>query len=821
MDPISKKDFKYARLFTADTGEYTTDPNREDLVMGPQTARRFEENADDCAVTVCCITYNQEAYIAQALESFVCQKTNFRFKVFVGEDHGPDGTADIVREYAKKYPDIIVPFCREQNMGAQANLIDLINRANSPYIAFCEGDDYWIDEYKLQKQFDYMQANPKLRVCFTRTEIEAPEDWALRSYYKQDSKGRMIMPETIPGCKMPKGFVDATYYIYNIPIHTSTHFYRWNYDLYIPDWFYEGVEGAFPIMMMQMGLGLSAVLPDVTSVYRRSDVGVLMYSNKAEHFLSTRMDYIRFLSNVRDYFVEYYDSLGLVSFNNRIKAEAYNYLSSAISADDDEAIRAFVEKYPQAFRVALGSYLSFYRDSRALINAATWDGYRLIAGRKRYRLLLRPYGKAVVFADKCEKKGKQLVKSLKKPVSWACYWGYSVLPKKKNRWAITNFKGRGYFDNAKYFYEYVTEHHPEIELTWFTKDKKVYEQLTEEHKPVLKFRSLKGILSLATSAVAVVDHNVMSDFGCVYGFNHRTKVVQLWHGVGFKAMGDGKEVKTVQFPGVQYSYDILPQPGDSAAVRARKAIKYFFTAYSRELFERYFLFVCPGQERIDMIAKVWNIPMSQCFMAGHPRDINSYRLKPDPAHPKVMYAPTFRYEREKEVDLLNQCIEAFPAIQKLMEEVDGYFVLRLHPLTWRNYSAKLVMAMKPYDRISRDEEKDVYTSLGTYDIVISDYSSISLDFAVLDRPTVYYCPDIQWFRDTQAGFNLDFEGSIPGPIVYDWSDVLRCVRAYLDDPSLDSDMRKERIRYFFDLSVNGEDNSERITQEIKRRLGIG
>ena len=156
-----------------------------------------------------------------------------------------------------------------------------------------------------------------------------------------------------------------------------------------------------------------------------------------------------------------------------------------------------------------------------------------------------------------------------------------------------------------------------------------------------------------------------------------------------------------------------------------------------------------------------------------------------------------------------------------MEEVDGYFVLRLHPLTWRNYSAKLVMAMKPYDRISRDEEKDVYTSLGTYDIVISDYSSISLDFAVLDRPTVYYCPDIQWFRDTQAGFNLDFEVSIPGPIVYDWSDVLRCVRAYLDDPSLDSDMRKERIRYFFDLSVNGEDNSERITQEIKRRLGIG
>ena len=820
MDFISKNEFKYARLFAPDTGEYITDAGRDDLVMGPQTARRFEANTDNVAVTVCCITYNQQDYIAQALDSFVCQKTNFRFKVFVGEDHGPDGTADIVREYAAKYPDIIVPFCREQNMGAQANLIDLINRANSPYIAFCEGDDYWTDEYKLQKQFDCMQKNETLRMCFTRTEILAPEDWSLRGYYKEDKQGRMIMPETIPGCKMPKGFVRANYFITAIPIHTSTHFYRWNYDLFIPDWFYEGVEGAFPIMMMQIGLGETAVLPDVTSVYRRSDVGVLMYSNKTEHFLSTRMDYIRFLSNVRDYFVEYYDGFGLMTFNNRIKSEAYNYLSSAVEAEDDEAILRFATLYPESFRVALGAYLSFYKDSRALIGAATWDGYRLITRRKKYRYLLRPYGRAVTLIDKCEQTGKKLLKQMKKPLSWACYWGYAAVPKKKNRWAITSFKGRGYFDNSKYFYEYVNKNHPEIELNWFTKDNAVYQMLTEEHLPVYKFRSLKGIKALASSAVAVVDHNTASDFGCIYGFNHRTKVVQLWHGVGFKAMGDGKEVKTVQFPGVQYSYDILPQPGDSAAVRARKKIKYFFTAYSRELFENYFLFVCPGQERIDMIAKVWNIPMDRCFMAGHPRDILSYTLQPDPAHPKVMYAPTFRYERAKEMELIDRCIAAFPEIQKLMEAVDGYFVLRMHPLTWRNYSAKLVMAMKPYDRISRDTEKDVYDSLGTYNVVISDYSSISLDFAVLGRPAIYYCPDIDWFRATQAGFNLDFEGSIPGPMVHSWTEALEKVRAYLEDPSLDEDMRKERIRYFFDLSVNGPDNSERITQEIKRRLEL-
>ena len=151
---MRKDCFEYATLYDASEERYYTESEREGLVMGPQTQKRYDENDDDCAVTVCCITYKHEHLIRQALDSFLMQKTNFKFKVFVGEDNGPDGTADIIREYAEKYPDIIVPFLRTENMGAQTNLIDLCNHAKSPYIAFCEGDDYWIDEYNLQKQFD-------------------------------------------------------------------------------------------------------------------------------------------------------------------------------------------------------------------------------------------------------------------------------------------------------------------------------------------------------------------------------------------------------------------------------------------------------------------------------------------------------------------------------------------------------------------------------------------------------------------------------------------------------------------------------------------
>ena len=92
---------------------------------GEDSIIRCRNNDDDVMVTVVCITYNHELYIAEALESFVSQITNFKFKVFVGDDCSTDSTPKIVQKYAEKYPDIIVPFLREENMGGMGkrNLI--------------------------------------------------------------------------------------------------------------------------------------------------------------------------------------------------------------------------------------------------------------------------------------------------------------------------------------------------------------------------------------------------------------------------------------------------------------------------------------------------------------------------------------------------------------------------------------------------------------------------------------------------------------------------------------------------------------------------
>jgi len=818
-----KKDFKYATLYQPEDGSFCTDGSREGLVMGPETAKRFEEN-DDCAVTVCCITYKHEELIRSALDSFLMQKTNFKFKVFVGEDCGPDGTADIVREYAEKYPDIIVPFIREKNMGAQANLIDLCNHATSPYIAFCEGDDYWVDEYKLQKQYDYMQANSEMRVCYSRAEISAPDDWFLRSWFKENKQGRLIFPDCEPLYKLKTDPIGASDCVWVFPVHTATVFYRWNYDVQIPDWYYTGIIGDHPIFLMQLGEGKAGFLPDVMSVYRRSDVGVYMSNDMDEHFMKTRIDHVRWMSGMLEWYSKYQEEYPKVAFENRIKLEAFNYLRTALKFDDYEAVQIFFSSYPEAAKMSLNAYLSFYADSRAITRTCGWEGYQLLVYHRVYRQILRPVVLFLKIVHKCKLGCKALAVGLgkiaKDILSWICYWRYSLTPKKKNLWAITGFRGNVYMDNAKYFYEYILEHYPEIDIRWMTNDDDVYAMLKEEGKPVCKFGTKEGRKVLSHAYIAITDHNIMSDYTPLDGFNNKTKVVQLWHGVGFKAMGDGKNVKLVRERGVRYSDDILVKPGDNLFKKLWKKVKYFFCAHRRELFEKYFLFVCPGQERIDMIAKIWNISDESIFMAGHPRDILLHQMKPDLAHPKVLYAPTFRYNPVKELEMVDQCIKAFDAIEEMMEKVNGQFVIRLHPHTWRNYHTKLLHIMTKYQHISLDQEKDVYTSLGEYSVIISDYSSISLDFAMLDRPTVYHCADYKWFVQNEAGFNLDFPNVIPGPMTSNWEETLERVKEYCENPQKDSDLRQEKIKYFFDQSVNGPDNSARIVDEIKRRIQL-
>ncbi len=123
-------------------------------------------------VSIGCITYNHAPYIRQCLEGFLMQKTTFPFEIIINDDCSTDGTTEIVKEYADKYPDLIIPIFHEENQyqkgvrGIYAKFV--YPKVRGKYIALCEGDDYWIDPLKLQKQVDFLEEHPECSMCFHR-----------------------------------------------------------------------------------------------------------------------------------------------------------------------------------------------------------------------------------------------------------------------------------------------------------------------------------------------------------------------------------------------------------------------------------------------------------------------------------------------------------------------------------------------------------------------------------------------------------------------------------------------------------------------------
>ncbi len=116
-------------------------------------------------VSVVMITYNHGKYIETAIKGVLAQKCNFDFELIIGDDCSTDGTTNVIIDFYKKYPHIITPNIHKENLGPHANFKSTYKKATAEYIAICEGDDYWTDALKLQKQIDFLEANSDFVMC--------------------------------------------------------------------------------------------------------------------------------------------------------------------------------------------------------------------------------------------------------------------------------------------------------------------------------------------------------------------------------------------------------------------------------------------------------------------------------------------------------------------------------------------------------------------------------------------------------------------------------------------------------------------------------
>ena len=126
-------------------------------------------------VSICCLTFNHVSYVLQALDGFLMQKTSFDYEIIIHDDASTDGTQEIIKAYQENYPEIIKPILQSENQyskGIKPIFKYVFPRAQGKYIALCEGDDYWTDPLKLQKQVDFLEANKEYSLCYHRVNLE-------------------------------------------------------------------------------------------------------------------------------------------------------------------------------------------------------------------------------------------------------------------------------------------------------------------------------------------------------------------------------------------------------------------------------------------------------------------------------------------------------------------------------------------------------------------------------------------------------------------------------------------------------------------------
>lgn len=142
------------------------------------------------AVSVFMITYNHERFVGEAIQSIVSQKTNFDFELVIGEDKSSDNTRAVCEQYASKYPDIIKLLPSDRNYGPMGNTIRVLEACTGKYVAMCEGDDYWTDTNKLQKQVDFLESHPDFTMCFSRVDIidELEYKWPDEKFFPNPGK---------------------------------------------------------------------------------------------------------------------------------------------------------------------------------------------------------------------------------------------------------------------------------------------------------------------------------------------------------------------------------------------------------------------------------------------------------------------------------------------------------------------------------------------------------------------------------------------------------------------------------------------------------
>lgn len=240
-------------------------------------------------LTVFTPTYNHENYIEECINGIISQKTTFKFKLLIADDFSNDKTREIIERYQKKYPKIIETIFREKNLGPMDNFIQSLNTIHTKYVALCDGDDFWIDKNKLQKQYDFLENNKDFSLCFHQTNI----------FYEDKSRDSIIHPCNI------KNIVELEDILNENNIVANSVVYRWKYieeNSLIKEFPKNIVPGDYFLNIMHIKIGKGYFIEEVMSKYRKQESGMwYLQSNpetQNEFYIKYGERYLKFYKSI-------------------------------------------------------------------------------------------------------------------------------------------------------------------------------------------------------------------------------------------------------------------------------------------------------------------------------------------------------------------------------------------------------------------------------------------------------------------------------------------------------------------------------------------
>jgi glycosyltransferase involved in cell wall biosynthesis len=270
------------------------------IVDSYELPNRVLETIPEPMVTVRTSTYQHAAYIRECIEGVLMQQTTFPFEYIIGEDFSTDGTREIVFEYAKKYPDKIRVITAGYNVGMKANGRRCTRASRGKYIALCEGDDYWTDPLKLQRQVDFLEENQEYVMCCHACKIIFENDPAKTDFsFISDKDETLTLDEFLnPDSKNR--------------IRTESVVYKNGFIKDYPAWTQQLMVGDFPLFLLLAYTGKIRYLHRIMSVYRIHSGGVWSSKQNSNDYLE------KYYVNTVDMY-RYFDEYSEFRFHDKIK----------------------------------------------------------------------------------------------------------------------------------------------------------------------------------------------------------------------------------------------------------------------------------------------------------------------------------------------------------------------------------------------------------------------------------------------------------------------------------------------------------------------